>query len=42
MKTFVDFADPAVRGQAPATVQELTGDWLGYQHTDASALPAAM
>ena len=28
----VNFADPAIRGQAPTTVQELTGDWLGYHH----------
>ena len=36
----VDFADPRVRGQVPTTVQELTGDWLGYHHRSHRALPA--
>ena len=28
----VDFADPIGRSQVSTTVQELTGDWLGYHH----------
>ncbi len=28
----VDFTNPAGRTNAPTTVQELTGDWLGYHH----------
>lgn len=28
----IDFTDPSIRASAPSTVQELTGDWLGYHH----------
>ena len=36
----VDFTDPADRTNAPTTVQELTGDWLGYHH-QSMGLPAS-
>ena len=35
----VDFADHAIRSGAPTTVQELTGDWLGYHHRRMGTLP---
>ena len=35
----VDFTDPTARTRAGTTVQELTGDWLGYHHRS-MALPA--
>ena len=36
----VDFTDPAYRTNALTTVQELTGDWLGYHHRS-MGLPAS-
>ncbi len=40
----VDFTDPAARDSADTTVQELTGDWLGYHHRSMglSARPPAV
>ena len=38
--TVVEFTDPAIRAVVPTTVQELTGDWLGYYHRSRYALPA--
>ena len=35
----VDLGDPTARGQAPTTVQELTGDWLGYYHRHTHTSP---
>ena len=42
--TIVDLADPAARALAPTTVQELTGDWIGYRHRSlfVASLPAHM
>lgn len=36
----VDFGDPIARGVASTTIQELTGDWLGYYHRSTYTLPA--
>ena len=36
----VDFSDPTARALAPTTVQELTGDWIGYHHRQLWGLPA--
>ena len=33
----VDFTKPTAHTQADTTVQELTGDWLGYHHRSIGA-----
>ena len=40
--TVLDFTHPSVRSAADTTIQELTGDWLGYHHRSlfGHALPA--
>ena len=40
--TVVNFTFPSVRIEADTTIQELTGDWLGYHHSSllGHALPA--
>ena len=37
--TVVNFTDPTVRTQADTTVQELTGDWLGYYQRSMGTRP---
>ena len=35
----VNFTDPTARNHASTTVQELTGDWLGYHHRSMALRP---